>query len=130
MRGAAFEMDLMPCAPNPSSHRTPPPLQVSICDGFPAALPIPQVAWAFAKLDCPAPRVLRHAGSKLAARTSAFNDKEASNVLWALASQVRRRRWLEISREVFEPGRQWRARRRGRESSRRLNAAGLPPSMV
>lgn len=91
---------------------------------------IPQVAWAFAKLDCPAPRVLRHAGSQLAARTSAFNDKEASNVLWALASQVRRSRWLEISREVFDTGRQWRARRRERASSIRLTplARHLPCS--
>lgn len=48
-----------------------------------------QVAWSFAKLDWPAPRVLRHAGSQLAAHTAAFSDKEASNVLWALASQVR-----------------------------------------
>ena len=47
------------------------------------------MAWSFAKLDWPAPRVLRHAGAQLAARTSAFGDKEASNVLWALASQVR-----------------------------------------
>lgn len=48
-----------------------------------------QVAWSFAKLDWPAPRVLRHAGAQLAAHTAAFSDKEASNVLWALASQVR-----------------------------------------
>lgn len=48
-----------------------------------------KVAWSFAKLGWPAPRVLRHAGAQLAATTAAFTDKEASNVLWALASAVR-----------------------------------------
>ena len=48
-----------------------------------------KVAWSLAKLRWPAPRVLRHAGAQLAERTAAFNDKEASNVLWALASEVR-----------------------------------------
>lgn len=48
-----------------------------------------KVAWSFAKLGWPVPRVLRHAGAQLAADTAAFGDKEASNVLWALAVEVR-----------------------------------------
>lgn len=73
-----------------------------------AALPPlnPQVAWSFAKLDWPTPRVLRHAGVQLAARTSAFGDKEASNVLWALASQVRDRglTWRGVQCDVGGQG--------------------------